>query len=119
MIASHWRRLRSERGVVSVELIGMVPYMLLAALAIWQILLATWTVSSTTNAARTSSRVEGRGGDGEKAAVDALARPLREFASVELDGEISRVRVRMPLVFPGLTVEDLTVTRSAELPAEP
>ena len=53
--------LRDEAGQASVEFAGVLMWMLLAALLIWQLLLVTWTFTSASNAARTATRVEGRG----------------------------------------------------------
>ena len=110
--------IRAERGSASVELLGVLPLLLLAALMAWQILLAAFSVTNAENAARSGSRTEGRGGDGKKAAVRSLAGALRHGAKVTIDGERATVRVRVPIVFPGLTSDALTVRRSAELPAE-
>jgi len=109
-------RLRDESGQASVELLGLLPYLLVAGLFVWQLLLATWAVTSASNAARTGSRVEARGGDGRKAALDALDAALREHARSRIAGERAEVRVRIPLLFPGLSTRDLTVQRVAEFP---
>ena len=112
------RALGAERGTVSVELLGVLPYLLLAALMAWQILLITSTVTSASNAARSGSRTEGRGGDGEKAAIRALSPGLRDGAKVKVEDERAAVRVRVPIVFPGLSTDAFTVRRTAELPAD-
>jgi hypothetical protein len=96
----------------------MLPYLLLAALAAWQLLLVAWTVNSASNAARTGSRVEARGGDGVRAATDALSGPLRGDSEVEIEGERAEVKVPVPIVFPGLTSDDVLITKTAELPAD-
>ena len=72
------RLVADERGQASAELMGMMVWLLLVTLIVWQICLAAWTYTQVSNAARTASRVEGRGGDAEKAARNALAGPLRE-----------------------------------------
>lgn len=109
-------RLRGERGQASVEFVGTVGWLLLAALMAWQLLLAGWAVTSASNAARTGSRVQGRGGDGHGAAISSLSSPLREHAQAEVDGERTLVRVRVPLLIPGLSVDSITVAKSATLP---
>lgn len=111
------RRRHSQRGSASVELLGMLPLLLVAALVVWQILLATWAATSASNAARTGSRVEGRGGDGQRAAVDALSGGLRDHAKVRIEGDRTRVKVRVPIVVPGVDSGSLTITKSAELPS--
>jgi hypothetical protein len=112
-------RLADERGQASAELMGMLFWLLLVTLIVWQICLAAWTYTQVSNAARTASRVEGRGGDARKAARNALSRPLRRnLQRIEVDGDRATVKVRMPLLMPGLlTTERLTATRSAELPS--
>lgn len=109
--------LRDSEGQASLELVGLLSTMLIVALLVWQLLLAGWTVVSASNAARTGSRVESRGGNGSDAAVAALSSPLREHARASVSGETTRVRVRVPLVVPGLlSAEALTVTKQAAMP---
>ncbi len=107
---------RGERGQASVELIGMLPFLVLAALLVWQLLLVGYAATSAENAARAASRVEARGGDGKKAAERVVGSPLRKDIRTELDGERAVVRVRVPLIVPGITREDVAITRDAELP---
>jgi hypothetical protein len=97
----------------------MMVWLLLVTLIVWQVCLAAWTYTQVSNAARTGSRVEGRGGDGEKAARNALSNPLQKtIEKIEVKGEKATVKVRMPLLIPGLlTSKQLTATRSAELPS--
>jgi hypothetical protein len=67
------RRLsREERGSALIESIGLLPYLLLAALASWQMLLVAATVTAAEQAARVGSRVAAAGGDGTAAALEAL-----------------------------------------------
>jgi hypothetical protein len=93
-------------------------WLLLVTLIVWQVCLAAWTYTQVSNAARTASRVEGRGGDGEKAARNALSSPLRKsIKKIKIDGERAIVTVRMPIVLPGvMTTDKLTATKKAELP---
>lgn len=107
---------RGERGQASVELIGMLPFLVLAALLVWQLLLVGYAVTSAENAARAASRVDARGGDGRKAAERVVGGPLREGIRTELESGKAVVRVRVPLIAPGITREDVTVSRDAELP---
>ena len=110
------RRLRGERGQVALEFIGMLPLLLLVALLVWQLLLAGYTVISAENAARTASRVDGRGGNPVKAAKASLTLGLDRDANVTMKGEKATVRVRMPIVAPGFNSPRFTAERSAELP---
>lgn len=105
-----------ERGQASVELIGMLPFLVLAALLVWQLLLVGYAATSAESAARAASRVEARGGDGRKAARRVVGSPLRTGIRTEMDGLRAVVRVRVPLIVPGITREDVTISRDAELP---
>ena len=113
------RRLADERGQASAELMGMLAWLMLVTLIVWQVALAAWTYTQVSNAARTASRVEARGGDAKKAARNALSGPLRKgIEKIDIDGEKATVTVRMPLLLPGIvTTKALTATRTAELPA--
>lgn len=95
----------------------MLPYLLLAALFAWQVLLSAFTAVNVENAARNGSRVEGRGGDGRQAAMDSLTPFLRRGADIEVEGETTSVTARLPIVLPAITNDDLTITRDAQLPA--
>jgi hypothetical protein len=112
-------RLRDESGQASAELMGMIWWLVLVTVIVWQICLAGWTYTEASNAARTGSRVEGRGGDGEKAAKNALSKPLQKtIEKIDVNGEKAVVKVRMPLLIPGLlNSKQLTATGKAELPA--
>jgi hypothetical protein len=106
----------AERGAASIELLGLLPLMLLAALAAAQLLIATATATEATNAARTGSRVASRGGDAKEAAVEALSPWLRDGADVEVAGTRTVVRVEIPILLPALRIDALAVRRTAEIP---
>ena len=113
------RQLLSERGQSSVELMGMLWMLLLLALGIWQLMLAAWAAENAQNAARTASRVEGRGGDADKAARNAVTSALRKGMDVNVASEQVTVTVHIPVLIPGLVIDDrhfLTATRDATLP---
>ncbi len=111
--------LRSEAGQASVELLGMLPYLLLSVMLIWQVLLGAWAFTQASNAARTASRVHARGAEADprKAARNALSPPLRRGMKFRLEGDRATVRVRIPILVPGLSADSLRATRSAELPS--
>jgi hypothetical protein len=111
------RLIHEERGQASTELMGMVWWMFLIALLIWQLLLAAWAVDQAANAARTASRVEARDGNAGKAAHWAVSNGLRKGMKVELDGDTATVSVRVPIIVPGLGDDRLRVERSATLPS--
>ena len=110
---------REQRGQASAEFMGMMFWLLLAALLVWQLMLAAWTVNQATNAARTASRVAARpGGDAEKAARNAVSGPLRDgFHDFRQSGETATVHLAIPIIMPGLTAEGFSVTRRATLPS--
>jgi hypothetical protein len=96
----------------------MLPLLLIGALLVWQLLLAGYAVSSAENAARNASRAEGLGQDGEEAARESLSFGLERGAQVNIDGDRATVRVRIPIVAPGIDSDDLSVSRDAELPSD-
>ena len=112
-------RLSDESGQASAEVMGMLFWLLLVTVIVWQVCLAAWTFTQASNAARTGSRVEGRGGDAKKAAKNALSKPLQKTVKkIDVDGDKVTVTLKMPLLVPGLLSSDeLTATRFAELPS--
>jgi hypothetical protein len=110
---------REQRGQASAEFMGMVFWLLLAAVFAWQLMLAAWTVNQAENAARTASRVAARpGGDPEKAARNAVSGPLRGgFHKFDQNGDKTTVNLKIPIIMPGVTVKGFSVTRDAELPS--
>jgi cytochrome oxidase assembly protein ShyY1 len=111
------RLINDQRGQASTELLGMLWWMILVALGVWQLLLAAWTIDQAANAARTASRVEARDGDADKAAHWAVSDPLRKGMKVRVDGDTATVSIRVPIVIPGLGDDRLRVKRSATLPS--
>lgn len=97
----------------------MLPFLLLAIMVTWQVLLGAWAFTQASNAARTASRVAGRSADADpqKAARNAVSRPLRRGMKVRMDGDRAIVRLRIPVLVPGISSKELTATRSAELPS--
>ena len=110
------RLIREERGQASTELMGMIWWLFLVALAVWQLLLAAWAVDQAANAARTASRVGSRG-NADKAAHWAVSDSLRKGMKVDIDGDTATVSIRVPIVFPGLGDDHLRIERSATLPS--
>jgi cytochrome oxidase assembly protein ShyY1 len=111
------RLLTEERGQASTELMGMIWWLILVALAVWQLLLAAWAVDQAANAARTASRVEARDGNADKAAHWAVSDSLRKGMKVDIDGDTATVSIRVPIVFPGLGDDRMRIERSATLPS--
>jgi hypothetical protein len=111
------RLIREERGQASTELMGMVWWLFLVALLVWQLLLAAWAVDQAANAARTASRVEARDGNADKAAHWAVSNGMRKGMKVTIDGDKATVSIRVPIVLPGLGDDRLRIERSATLPS--
>jgi Flp pilus assembly protein TadG len=113
------RLLREQRGQASVEFVGMIFWLVLAALFLWQLMLAAWTVNQATNAARTASRVAARpNGDAEKAARNAVSGPLRDgFHKFRMNGETATVHLKIPIILPGVTAPGFSISRDATLPS--
>lgn len=92
---------RREGGTASVELIAVVPFLLLAALAVAQLAIAGQALWSAGVAARAGARAELVGGDAGRAARRTLPEPLRGDAEVTVaDGVV--VRVVVPRLLPGM-----------------
>jgi hypothetical protein len=115
-LAAALAALRGQRGSASVELIGFLPLLGLAALGAWQVLLFAFTATAAENAARTGSRVEGQSGEGEKAAKESMSSWLRDGADASFEGTRGTVVVQVPIVFPPMRSDRWTVTETAELP---
>ncbi len=92
---------RREEGTASVELIGVVPFLLLAILVAAQIGVAGYALWSAGTAARAGARASLVGGDAAKAAKRALPGALRDGAEVSDDDSVS-VRVPVPGLLPWL-----------------
>jgi hypothetical protein len=108
------KRTDSQRGQASIELLGVLPAVLLAALAAWQIVLAGHTAWLAGNAARVAARADAVGRDPEAAARSALPAHLRRGLIVSgRDGRID-IRVRVPIVIEG-AASPLRVGASASL----
>ena len=93
---------RDERGQASDRVRRLLFWLVLTAFVVWQLLLVTWTFNQASNAARTASRVDGRGGDAREGRRATRSRPgCATHAKVEMQGEKATVRVRIPIIVPG------------------
>src|SRR3954470_9769406 len=92
-------RLRSERGQAAVELVGALPFVLLAALIAWQLVLVGHVAWMAGGAAARGARAKIVSRAPASAARSALPPPLRRGTRVvsELGGAV-RVSVPVPLV---------------------
>lgn len=93
------RRLGCERGQASVEFVAMLPFVVVAALVAWQLVLAGHVAWDAASAARAGARAAVVGRDVAGAARSALPRSLRSATRVDpLAAGGVRVSVPIPLV---------------------
>jgi hypothetical protein len=90
-----------EEGTASVELVAVVPFLLLAVLAVAQVALAGQALWSASVAARAGARAAAVGGDPAAAARAALPPSMRREAKVE-DEDGVQVQVEVPRLIPSL-----------------
>src|SRR3989442_3890291 len=93
------RLLRHELGQASVELVGTLPLVLLAALVAWQLALAGQTLWLCANAARVAARAQVVGRDARAAARSALPAALgRGLRGADIGGRAVRGPLPMPFL---------------------
>jgi hypothetical protein len=92
---------RGEEGSASIELIGALPFLLLAILVAAQLALAGQALWSAGIAARAGARAQLVGAGGAAAARAALPSALRDGAEVTV-GDGVAVEVPVPGLVPGL-----------------
>jgi hypothetical protein len=102
-----------EEGTASVELVAVVPFLLLAVLAVAQVALAGQALWSASVAARAGARAAAVGGDPAAAARAALPPSMRRTAKVE-DEEGVEVRIEIPRLIPSLPPVQVGATSSLE-----
>src|SRR3954468_12603509 len=107
------RAARGEEGTASVELVAVVPFLLLAVLAVAQVALAGQTLWSASVAARAGARAVVVGGDPAVAARAALPPAMRPGVKVE-DEDGVQVRVEVPRLIPSLPPVRVGATSSLE-----
>ncbi len=94
-------RRRNEAGSASVELIGVLPFLLLTILVAAQLALAGQALWSAAVAARAGARAALVGRDAGDAARAALPPSMRQGARVGDSGAVS-IEVPVPRLLPGL-----------------
>jgi hypothetical protein len=102
-----------EEGTASVELVAVVPFLLLALLAVAQIALAGQSLWSASVAARAGARAAVVGRDPAAAARAALPPSMRHEAKID-DEEGIEVRVGVPRLIPSLPPVQVGATSSLE-----
>ncbi len=116
------RRPDSDRGVASLELLGMTPMVLLFAVLALQVGAFLWGITSANEAVRQGARAQSLGDNGCSAARDTLTDTL-DVVSCSASGGSGRssASVRLVVDVPVLTlvedfVPDVRITRDAYLP---
>lgn len=94
-------RRRNEAGSASVELVGVLPFLLLAVLVAAQLALAGQALWSAAVAARAGARAALVGRDAGDAARAALPPSMRRGARIGDSGAVS-IEVPVPRLLPGL-----------------
>src|SRR3954451_25034194 len=90
---------RDESGQAAVEFVATVPFVLVAALVAWQLVLVGHVAWDAAGAARSGARAAVVGRDAGAAARSSLPRPLRGATRVARSaGGGVRVSVPIPLV---------------------
>jgi hypothetical protein len=93
------RRLCDQSGQAAVEFVAVVPFVLVAGLVAWQLVLVGHLAWATAGAARSGARAAVVGRDAVGSARSALPRSLRRATRVSrLGGGGVRVNVPIPLV---------------------
>ncbi|MEU6170978.1 TadE/TadG family type IV pilus assembly protein [Streptantibioticus parmotrematis] len=109
--------LRSDRGQISVELLGMTPLILLTLLLIWQFVLAGYTFTLAGDAADRAARAAAVGQDARAAADADLPSAWAANASVDIGGSgdvvTAKVALKVPVLVPGFLAFPFTVDGTA------
>ncbi|HEX4716905.1 MAG TPA: TadE/TadG family type IV pilus assembly protein [Thermoleophilaceae bacterium] len=93
------RRLRNEEGQAAVEFVAVLPFVIVAALVAWQLVLVGHVAWDAAGAARSGARAALVGRNAGAAARAALPGPLRTGTRVVSSGAGGvRVSVPIPLV---------------------
>lgn len=119
------RRARRDRGVASLEYLGMLPFLLLTALTGIQLGLVAYCGQQAGTAARTAARtaaLHAPHADARTAGLNAVSGWLRDDTTIWFPRDDpttvqASARIKIPSVLPGVHFFD-PVTRSATMPKE-
>jgi hypothetical protein len=106
------KRLWSARGQASIELLGAIPAVVVAALLVFQLLAVGAVAVLAGGAAEAGALALATGGDPVAAAIRAVPGWERSRMDVHAEGGEVRVDLRPPSPIPGLS-DRLEVTSSA------
>lgn len=107
------RRHPRERGTSTLEVVGLLPVVAVALVALMQAAIAAYAITATQTAARQGARAESQGDSASAAVRAALPDWLPASISTFGPGHGVRVTVDLPDVVPGT---NLNVTRDAVMP---
>ena len=112
--------MRDDRGQASIELVGIVPGLLVAALLVVQVGVVGTVLVSTESAARAGARAEGQTCNGVQVAEQAPPGWLQDESAARRVGSPDdtvtvEVSTRVPVLFSRLALPG-PVTRSATFP---
>lgn len=118
---------RADTGSASLELLGMIPLLILVALAGVQLGIAAYCASQAGTAARAAARVQAQDDDDWGTQVDPLTAGkqsvsgwLRGHTNISVSGSAevtATATVDIPSLFPGVKIFG-PVTRSATMPGD-
>ncbi|MEU4730993.1 TadE/TadG family type IV pilus assembly protein [Streptomyces sp. NPDC023588] len=113
---------RDDRGQVAVEFVGMVPLILLLVAAVWECVLIGYAFSLAGNAADEAARAGAVKGEAQcrAAAKEHIGDAWNLRVECAQSGDIYRARVRLgiPVLFPGLDFGDIDGTGGAAMEKE-
>lgn len=103
------RRCRGDQGQVAIEFVGMLPYILLVVVAVWECVLIGYAFSLVGNAADEAARegaVHGAGACREAALEHISSGWDTPTVTCEASGNLykARVTLNLPLLFPGFDI---------------
>ncbi|MFF8607321.1 TadE/TadG family type IV pilus assembly protein [Streptomyces sp. NPDC015346] len=108
---------RDDRGQVAIEFLGMVPLILLTLVLLWQCVLVGYTYTLAGNAADEAARAGAVGDDCQEAGMRHLDGAWAAGAQVSCppSGDMvqAKVRLQVPVLFPGAISFPFTVTGEA------
>lgn len=113
-----------ERGSASLELLGVIPLLMIVAMASIQLGLIAYAASQAGSAARTAARTAAFGdragtspGQAGRASVSSWLRDGADIAMVDTgDGVRATATIDIPSLFPGFDFD--SVARRAEMPKD-
>lgn len=103
-------RVRGDQGQVAIEFVGMLPYILLIVVAVWECVLIGYAYSLAGNAADEGARVGAVSGVGacEEAAQEHVSAAWgTDIANCYKSGKLikAEVTLNLPVLFPGLNLD--------------